>query len=286
MTCFGILGGDRRQLYLARSLREDGHPVSLCGLERGEDAEGFPQLSPKELGQLCQVVLLPLPVTRDGITLNAPLARAPILLDSGLAQNLKGCTVLAGMAGGLRKSSPLWEALPVLDYYAREELTLGNAFLTAEGAVALAVEHSPGALGGSRCLVAGFGRIGKALCLALRGLGAQVDCAARKPWDLAAIRALGCTPRTYGGLAAPYDVIFNTVPAPVIGEELLSRQGPDTLLLELASAPGGIDRAAAEKRGLFLLDAPSLPGRFSPKASGELIKEAVYHMLQERRDLG
>ena len=71
-------------------------------------------------------------------------------------------------------------------------------------------------------------------------------------------------------------MIFNTVPAPVIGEELLSRQGPDTLLLELASAPGGIDRAAAEKRGLFLLDAPSLPGRFSPKASGELIKEAVY----------
>ena len=109
-----------------------------------------------------------------------------------------------------------------------------------------------------------------------------------RPIDLhlAAIRALGCTPRTYGGLAAPYDVIFNTVPAPVIGEELLSRQGPDTLLLELASAPGGIDRAAAEKRGLFLLDAPSLPGRFSPKASGELIKEAVYHMLQERRDLG
>ena len=196
MTCFGILGGDRRQLYLARSLREDGHPVSLCGLERGEGAEGFPQLSPEELGQLCQVVLLPLPATRDGITLNAPLARAPILLDSGLAQNLKGCTVLAGMAGGLRKSSPLWETLPVLDYYAREELTLGNAFLTAEGAVALAVEHSPGALGGSRCLVAGFGRIGKALCLALRGLGAQVDCAARKPWDLAAIRALGCTPHT------------------------------------------------------------------------------------------
>lgn len=172
MTCFGILGGDRRQLYLARSLREDGHPVSLCGLERGEGAEGFPQLSPEELGQLCQVVLLPLPATRDGITLNAPLARAPILLDSGLAQNLKGCTVLGGMAGRLRKCSPLWETLPVMDYYAREELTLGNAFLTAEGAVALAVEHSPGALGGSRCLVAGFGRIGKALCLALRGLGA------------------------------------------------------------------------------------------------------------------
>ena len=147
------------------------------------------------------MILLPLPATRDGITLNAPLARAPILLDSGLAQCLKGCTVLGGMAGRLRKRSPLWETLPVMDYYAREELTLGNAFLTAEGAVALAVEHSPGALGGSRCLVAGFGRIGKALCLALRGLGAQVDCAARKPWDLAAIRA----PVSYTHLAETFE---------------------------------------------------------------------------------
>ena len=257
--------------------------LSLCGLERGEGAEGFPSSLQKSWGSFAKWFCC-LPATRDGLTLSAPLARAPILLDSGLAQNLKGCTVLAGMAGGLRKSSPLWETLPVLDYYAREELTWATLFSRQKEPWPWLWSTAPSA--GGSAVGGGFGRIGKALCLALRGLGAQVDCAARKPWDLAAIRALGCTPRTYGGLAAPYDVIFNTVPAPVIGEELLSRQGPDTLLLELASAPDGIDRAAAEKRGLFLLDAPSLPGRFSPKASGELIKEAVYHMLQERRDLG
>ena len=178
-----------------------------------------------------------------------------------------------------------WETIPLEDYCQREELTVGNAFLTAEGALALAVEHAPGALGGSRCLVAGFGRIGKALCLDLRALGAQVDCAARKPRDLAAIRAMGCGALTYGQVSGPYDVIFNTVPAPVIGEEILARQGPDTLLLELASAPGGICRGAAQARGLRLLDCPSLPGRFSPKASGELVKEAVYHILEERRKL-
>ena len=80
-------------------------------------------------------------------------------------------------------------------------------------------------------MVAGFGRIGKALCLDLRALGAQVDCAARKPRDLAAIRAMGCGALTYGQVSGPYDVIFNTVPAPVIGEEILACQGPDTLLL-------------------------------------------------------
>ena len=89
----------------------------------------------------------------------------------------------------------------------------------------------------------------------------------------------------YSSVKDRYDVIFNTVPALVVGEEILSRQDPDTLLLELASAPGGIHRQAAERCGLRVVDAPSLPGRFSPKASGELIKEAVYHMLRERRKL-
>lgn len=188
------------------------------------------------------------------------------------------------MVGKLRETSPLWESIALEDYYQREELTLGNAFLTAEGAVALAIQQFPGSLGGSRCLVTGFGRIGKALCADLRGLGAQVDCCARKPWDLAAIRALGCGPVTYDAIPGPYDMIFNTVPAAVLGEEPLSRQGPDTLLLELASAPGGIDRQAAERFHLSVVDAPSLPGRFSPKASGELIAEAVLHMLEERRN--
>lgn len=285
MAVFGVLGGDRRQLYLARSLEEDGHTLFLHGLEGLAGAAAFPALPLEELGRRCPVVLLPLPAVREGGFLNAPSAQAPIPLDDSFAAALAPCLVLGGMVGKLRQTSPLWETIPLEDYYQREELTVGNAFLTAEGALALAVEHAPGALGGSRCLVAGFGRIGKALCLDLRALGAQVDCAARKPRDLAAIRAMGCGALTYGQVGGPYDVIFNTVPAPVIGEEILACQGPDTLLLELASAPGGICRRAAQARGLRLLDCPSLPGRFSPKASGELVKEAVYHILEERRKL-
>lgn len=283
MDCFGIVGGDRRQLYLAKSLREDGFPVFLHGFENLEEAGEFPSLPLKELGKQCQIALLPLPATRDGKTVNAPFAKEPIALDEHFARVFQRCEVLGGMVGKVRDSSPMWKDISLSDYYQREELTLGNAFLTAEGAIALAVEQYPGALGGSHCLVTGFGRIGKALCLALRGLGAVVDCCARKPWDLAAIRALGCRPLEYSGIEDRYDILFNTVPALVLGEAPLSRQGPDTLLLELASAPGGIDRQAAKKYGLRVVDAPSLPGRFSPKASGELIKEAVYHILRERR---
>lgn len=283
MIAWGILGGDRRQLYLARSLREDGGTVFLHGLEKLEGSQEFPWLPFEELCARSQRILLPLPATRDGKVLNAPFGEEPIPLDDRFAARMKERVVLGGMVGTLRQSSPLWESVDLMDYFQREELTIGNAFLTAEAALALAIENWPGGLAGAPCLVTGFGRIGKALCLALRSLGARVDCAARKPKDLAEIQALGCRALTYPQISRSYNLIFNTVPAPVLGEEILSHQSSETLLMELASAPGGIDRDAARRRGLWVLDAPSLPGRYSPKASGELIKEAVYHILEERR---
>ena len=186
------------------------------------------------------------------------------------------------MLSPLRAASPLWEQVTAWDYYTREELLLGKRPSSpAEGAVGLAIHEYEGSLGGSRCLVTGFGRIGKALCAALKGLGAQVDCCARKPRDFTVLRALGCQPLAYGRLEQPYDVIFNTVPAPVLTAQALSRQRWGTLLLELASPPGGIDREAARRFGLRVIDAPGPAGPACPKAAGELIKEAVYAMMEE-----
>lgn len=280
-TGFGIMGGDRRQLYLARAMQEEGCKVYVSCLENAPCTAGLPQVGLHQLAESCQVVLFPLPATRDGRYLNTPLSNLEIWLDDDFARLFVGKQVFGGMMDKLKASSPLWHSVDCRDYYAREELVTGNAFLTAEGAVGLAVQEYEGSLGGARCLVTGFGRIGKALCGMLRGMGAQVFCSARKAADLTAVRALGCQPLEYSQLAQPFQVLFNTVPAQVLGAEVLARQRQDSLLIELASAPGGIDLEAAGSLGLRVLPAPSLPGRMSPKASGELIKETVFRMLEE-----
>lgn len=278
---FGVVGGDQRQLYLARSLMADGFGVRVSCLE--DPAAPLPQTDLAQLAAESQYIVLPLPATRDGRTLNAPLSPREISLDDGFARLFSGKTVLGGMLGPLTSSSALWRAADCHDYYAREELVAGNACLTAEGAVGLAIHEYKGALGGSRCLVTGYGRIGRALCGMLRGMGAQVDCAARKAKDLTLIRASGCEALAYRELRDRYDLIFNTVPALVLDERVLAAQSPEGLILELASPPGGVDLEAAGRLGLRVLPAPSLPGRLSPKASGELIKEAVYHILEEKQ---
>ena len=275
----GIIGGDRRQVYLARALGREGFEVAAAGL----GLPGEPTLE-EALAQSGRVVL-PLPATRDGRTLNAPLAGAPIPLDDGFAARFTGKDVYAGGAAALAASSPRWALARLRDYYAREELLTGNAALTAEAALGLAITRAPGTLAGARCLVAGFGRIGGALCPSLRALGARVSCAARRPEAFAALRAMGCEPLGFSDLARPFDLIFNTVPAPVISEAVLSRQPPWALLMELASAPGGFDRPAAQRLGLPILDAPGLPGRLSPQAAGELLKETLILMFKEEATL-
>lgn len=278
---FGIVGGDLRQLHLAASIAGDGCPVYTSCLENAAGGFGLPRLGLGELAGKCETIVLPLPASRDGRYLNTPLSDQDIWLDDGFARLFAGKRVFGGMLGKLKSSSALWQQAHCQDYYDREELVVGNAYLTAEAAVGLAIQEYQGTLLGSRCLVTGFGRIGKALCAMLRGMGARVSCAARRASDLTAIRACGYAPAVYGELSGPYDLIFNTVPARVLEAEMLECQARDTLVFELASAPGGVDREAAERLGIRVIWAQSLPGRMSPRASGELIKEAIYHMIEE-----
>ena len=56
---------------------------------------------------------------------------------------------------------------------------------------------------------------------------------------------------------------------------------PEAFLLDLASAPGGVDREKAEALGLRVLQAPGLPGRTAPVTAAMAIRDSVYHILWE-----
>ena len=169
------------------------------------------------------------------------------------------------------------------DYFLREELIVANAAATAEAAVRVAMERMERSLLGMECLVIGFGRIGKLLSHRLAGMGANVTATARKPEDLAWIRAYGLHAENTGmldGKLGTYELVFNTVPHPVLGGELLLQLQKGCLCVELASKQG-IDLAAADKLGLPNLWARSLPGRFLPCTAAEAIRNTVYHILSE-----
>lgn len=85
--------------------------------------------------------------------------------------------------------------------------------------------------------------------------------------------------RKLGGM----DVIINTVPVRILTENRLKNVDKETLCLDLASKPGGIDFTAASKMGLKIIWALSLPGEVAPITSGEIIKDTIYNIIKERR---
>ena len=74
---FWVVGGDQRQVWLARLLAEDGHTVHTYALDLPPDAgDGPVARSSLERIDRADCVVLPLPVAGEGLTLHAPLAPA------------------------------------------------------------------------------------------------------------------------------------------------------------------------------------------------------------------
>ena len=280
-TVFGIIGGDKRQLYLARSIIKDGYPLYISGFDLSPEAAGLPEVPVKTLIELCDDIILPVPVSRDGVNIYAPYSDKEIKADSDFIISLVNKNVYGGLISKLSAGNDLWSMVNYSDYYHREEFAVNNAVPTAEGAVAIAINEYEGNICGSKSLVCGYGRIGKLLTKMLMGLGAEVTVAARKKGDLAAAKGMGAKAKAYENINESYDIIFNTVPETVLKGRILSKQSADTLIIELATLPGGIDRREAIERDIRIIDAQSLPGKVSPKAAGEYIKEAVYNMMEE-----
>ena len=163
-----------------------------------------------------------------------------------------------------------------------------NALPTVEGALALAMGASDRTIHGSRCLVIGYGRIGRLLADRLLSLGAEVTVSARKYGDLAWIQAWGCRSVQTGALAGRLDrfhMIFNTAPALILDGPRLREIREDCVVVDLASAPGGVDLQEAKRLSRQVIQAPGLPGKAAPRTAAAAIRDSVYHILEERGEL-
>ena len=275
---FGVIGGDRRQAELARLLAADGNTVCTYGLDRWKPGgEGS-----LDHAALADTVILPLPLCKGDGVLNCEEGPVPT---TDLFRRLHpGQMILAGQVKPQQRQEAAVCGLTLEDYFLREELTVANAAATAEAAIQVAMEQLDRTLLGMPCLVLGFGRIGKLLSHRLHGLGAQVTATARKPDDLAWIRAFGWRPLETGALdgkLGAFGAVFSTIPSPVLGAPLLAQLPKDCLCVDLASVQG-IDLAAAERLGLPHVWARSLPGRMVPRTAAVVIRDAVYYIWEER----
>lgn len=281
-----VIGGDVRQLYLAREFLKKGYTVTVFGIDIPRLDENDNLIYSKNLSEATEnalMAVLPLPFSRDKITLNAPSSTETIFLSDIYTYCSKIPYIAAGLPDTESKNKLSGKSL-LIDYATREDFTLKNALATVEGALAIAIREMPITLHGSVCAVTGYGRIGKILVRKLISLGASVKVFARKSNDRISAEIDGAKAFDTKDISKNIydtDILINTVPSVIIDEKVLRNFPKSSIIIELASAPGGVDKHDAVISGIRFVNAQSLPGKYSPKSAAKAIYDSIFSALGE-----
>lgn len=275
MHHFLILGGDLRQRYLYQVLKQSEPNVT-------EYHEYSPSFSLRQAMEISDIILCPIPFSRDGQTVFFAGPQAGIEISALLKHLKKGHILFGGClpADVLRHCNV--NSIPCFDYMQMEEVACKNAVATAEGAIAEAISLSPKNLYQNSSLVLGWGRCAQVLADRLKGLGAQVTVLARDKQKLAPACALHYHTLLLKELEPEshrFDFIFNTIPAMVLDASVIRHLKPETIVIDIASAPGGVDFEACSRRNIRAKLCPGLPGIYAPLSSAEILCEAILKQL-------
>lgn len=275
-----FIGGDHRQT-VALSLLSEKYETAVFGFDgyAGSIGNAVRCKSVADAVKDADAVILPLPYTRDRLHVYAPLSDAEILTE----EVLESLEARSRLYGGMLDGYVTDRVRNAVDYYKSEQLQIMNAVPTAEGAIAIAMDELPVTLFESNAAVIGYGRVGRLLAHRLAALGAKVTICARREDDRAYATACGCAAvgfESLGDILGTADVVFNTVPQHVIGEELYPRINKSTPVIDLASRPGGLDFEKAKQYGLNVIWALSLPGKAAPVTAGRIIAATLTKLLE------
>lgn len=256
-----IIGGDRRMNIAFENLKLMGYSVDSLGLI-GNDSGNIKN---------ADVVLLPVPTTRDGKNIFCPQVDTTIPLDYVKNANQNTLILSCGYT---------FETLDCIDYLKLDSFCLLNAVPTAEGAIAKAITDTPFCLWKSRILVTGCGRVAKILIDRLNALKCDLTVSARKSADFAYLNALGIKHIHTANVcenADLFDVIFNTIDVPIFNS---FHKLKNCYLYDL-STKGCIDFVKAQENNIKAEKLPGIPGKIAPITAGKIIAETTHQLIGE-----
>lgn len=176
--------------------------------------------------------------------------------------------------------------IPYWDFMKLPEVVEGNAYITAEATVAEVLKMAEYSICGQRVAVTGYGCCGEKIAKLFAKVGAKVTVVARRDEVRECAKQDGFEAIDFGDMPEylkKCGVVINTVPSLVLTEECIRNMPRSSLIIDIASKPGGTDFEAAKKYGIATKLALGLPGIYTTTSSAILLKNAIskYAPLQE-----
>lgn len=267
-----ILTADKRQEKLAALL--EGETISYAW-EENSSGEG-----------LCEkIYVLPTPVLKLEKNPNVEEKLKQELIKLGKSDYVK-LKVFGGVIHQEWKNFLEEKKIPYWDFMKLPEVVEGNAWITAEATIAEVLLQSEVSIYGQMVLVTGYGCCGEKIAKLFARLGAKVIIAARRAEVRESAKKDGFEAIGFENLEktlVEVSTVINTVPSLVLTEDCIRRMPRGSLIIDIASKPGGTDFDAARRYGVKAKLALGLPGIYTTSSSARLLKNAIskYAPLQE-----
>lgn len=286
---YAVIGGDLRQVYLAEELVNLRNRVIYYALIKSP--KQLPNTSfPTKTSSLetaiasARCIICPIPFSRDGLYLNQNAIEEPVPLDDLLDILKPEQAFFAGNIPAEFETTASKKGVFIYDFMKNNSLALFNTIATAEGAICEAIQKSPRNLHHSKCAVLGYGRCGRTITSYLKGTFCNVSVFSRDTDELALAGTIADNTISLCELKKhvnKFDFIFNTIPAKILTDNILHKTKPSVTIIDIASAPGGVDYEAAQKLGINASLCLGLPGKYSPYSCAKAIINVIENNLKE-----
>lgn len=282
MYDFAVIGGDMRQVYLANYLKNQRYQVITYATKK-DGSECMEGEKFEDVIKESKCIIGPV-VFSNGEVITSNDGKKKMSVDTVLELITPEQMVFGGCFRDPFIKMCERKGIKIFDFMKMDDVAIYNAIATAEGAIMEAIKMQPINLHQSRSLVLGYGRCAKILASKLKGLDANVTICARNKVQRSLANGLGLETIDFKELKrriSQYDYIFNTVPKMILKEEVLRKISKDTCIIDIASAPGGMDHRMAKNLGICAKLCKSLPGIYSPKSSGIMLAKKVLEVKGE-----
>ena len=282
-----VIGGDARQLEVIRKLIELDAKLSLIGFDQLD--HGFTGASKEQVDEVdfstVDSIVIPVSGTNLQGQVETIFSNEKILLTEDILKKTpEHCVVYSGISNSYLDSIVSSSNRKLVKLFERDDVAIYNAIPTVEGTIMMVIQHTDITIHNANIAVLGLGRVGMTVARTFAALGAKVRVGARRTEHIARIFDMGLTPFHLSELknnVTDIDVCINTIPHPILSANVISKMPAHTLIIDLASKPGGTDFRYAEKRGIKALLAPGLPGIVAPKTAGQIIANVLSQLLGE-----
>ena len=271
---------DRHMIIITADERQE----KLASLLYGEKRRCSWEMYQSDKDSCKKVYVLPIPVSK----LNKDTALKEKLKQELINNKASDVCVFGGVFDEEWSRFLMKNQITFFDFMKLPEVVEGNAYITAEATLAEVLRYGAYSIAGQRILVTGYGCCGSQIAKVFAAIGADVTVAARREEVRRQILLDGykaCDFAEMKAVIGQMQTVINTVPALVITEELIRQMSTSSLIIDIASKPGGTDFEAASRHGITAKLSLGLPGIYTTTSSAKLLKDAIYKYASLQDDV-